>query len=221
MADYYDIEDRGDGSFRVTPQDNPGCGSVIAFFIFIIIAGFFVTHCDNAKSTTDSSGSTSESYYIEYEETFLGDSSPLPNAEENSTKLFDLSPARIKQDTINILSFSKYEHTDLDGYLYKDCYLLLCDGNDYCVSYKLNGEYTKLTGRLHAQNEGCICWLEFYSGDSLIYKTPHLSEDNVSCDIEIDITDVDLLSIYFCSDLSVDSLWTSGWLISEDFIISK
>ena len=211
MADYYDVEVKSDGSMRVTPRENAGCGTVVGVIILMLILSIIFSFSDDSSdlSYTEANNhqkdnSVENGYRIDALADLTGE-----------VDIFDAPVSKINQGGIEIVSYSSYEHTDLDGDLHRGCYMLLCEGEDYYVSYKLNGKFSKLTGRLYAQTAGAKCWLEFYNGSTLIYSTPYLSEIDVSCTVNIDVSDIDVLTIYLCSD---DDF---GWLIAKDFVLSE
>lgn len=54
MADYYDVEEKKDGSYKVTPRNNSGCLSTVVGVIFLILIVFFIVRCSSDGSSSNS-----------------------------------------------------------------------------------------------------------------------------------------------------------------------
>ncbi len=106
---------------------------------------------------------------------------------------------------------------DLDGWRHKDCYSVLCtydEGIDACFTrWELDGAYNTLCGTICLRDKS-VNWLEFYDGNDLIYTTDKISEENTSTSFEIDVRDVEYLTMYCYSD-------QVSWIIADDIILTK
>lgn len=208
MADYYEVESNGRGGYTVTPRENSGCLPAIIFVLIVAIVSLF-SQCSGKNNYSDN-GSSGE---------YAKDSSLVSMVgADGKLALFSAPYSRSMDNGITLVSDS-YDHTDLEGRTHDKCYVLLCDGDQCGVIYELDGAFSKLTGELYAQNEGTVCWLEFYDGDSLLFSTEKLSEDNPSCHVNVNVSNVNLLTIYFCSEDMGNPMYDSGWLITENFIL--
>ena len=45
--------------------------------------------------------------------------------------------------------------------------------------------------------------------------------DNPSCRVNVNVSNVEFLTIYFCAENMGNPMYDSGWLITENFIIRK
>lgn len=208
MADYYEVESNGRGGFTVTPRNNSGCLPAI-IFVLIVALVFLFSQCGGKENFSNNSSSVEN----------MKDNSLVSMVGADGTlALFSAPYSRSMDSGIELISDS-YDHTDLDGRTHDKCYVLLCKGNNQGVVYELDGAFSKLTGELYAQNAGTVCWLEFYNGDSLLFSTEKLSEDNPSCHVNVNVSNVNFLTIYFCSEDMENPMYDSGWLITENFIL--
>lgn len=131
---------------------------------------------------------------------------------KRSVNLFDLPVYSSKADMIYYCA----EDTDADGWKHTDCYCIA--GLDYenWLRYEVNGNYTTISGNLYASysNYGSG-WLEFYDGENFLAATPKISSENTSTEFEIDITNVEYLTVRSCSNTS------QYWMIADDILLTK
>ena len=208
MADYYDVEPNGRGGFTVTPQENSGCLPALIFALIVAIVCLF-NQCSGGHTT----GATSS------------DEAPINNSIINQVdangelSLFSIPYSRSMDKGVELVSGGKYDHTDLDGRTHPKPYVLNCEGfHEQGLVYNIEGAFSQLTGELYAQNEGTECWLEFYNGDSLLFVTEKLSDNNTSCHVNVNVSNVELLTIYLCSEIEGRGhMQQQGWLIAENF----
>ena len=208
MADYYEVESNGRGGYTVTPKENSGCLPAIIFVLIVAIVSLF-SQCGKKSDYSNNSSSV---------ENVKDNSLVSMVSADGKLALFSAPYSRSMDSGIELISDS-YDHTDLEGRTHDKCYMLLCKGDQQGVVYELEGAFSNLTGELYAQNEGTVCWLEFYNGDSLICSTEKLSEDNPYCYVSVNVSNVDLLTINFCSEDMGNPMYDSGWLITENFIL--
>ncbi len=78
MADYYEVQSRGDGSYTVTPRENSGCLTGIGIVVFVLILGLFgrwfgwfdSSSTDGSHTNTQGTSFNSSNVYLSEEEQF-------------------------------------------------------------------------------------------------------------------------------------------------------
>lgn len=104
----------------------------------------------------------------------------------------------------------------MDGWKHEDCYQICGTDQEAWIRYELNGKYTMARGNLYDLNASVGSgWLEFYDGDDLLAITPRGDRTTTAVDFEIDITDVQFLTVHFCAAES------GTWFIADDIILTN
>lgn len=137
---------------------------------------------------------------------------------KRSVNLFDLPVYSNKNAIDGVLNKFSYasEATDVDGWKHEDCYQICGTDQEAWMRYELNGKYTMARGNLYDLNaSGGSGWLEFYDGDDLLVITPRGDRTTTAVDFEIDITDVQFLTVHFCAAES------GTWFIADDIILTN
>lgn len=158
MADYYDVESNGDGSYTVTPRDNPGCLSVFGVIIFILVFGAILTRCNNNSNPSSNANQTNQSSQ------HSSQSSQVPVSDY--MWLTDLSP--ISEDSLTSHNF--YDTTSNVGSNLTHC--LRTGTKSYggtgegWIEYYIGRNYEYLTGYLAITEE---FYDTKYTGNLVIY----------------------------------------------------
>ena len=137
---------------------------------------------------------------------------------KRSVNLFDLPVYSNKNAIDGVLNKFSYasEATDVDGWKHEDCYQICGTDQEAWMRYELNGKYTMARGNLYDLNaSGGSGWLEFYDGDDFLAVTPRVDRITTAVDFEIDITDVQFLTVHFCAAES------GTWFIADDIILTN
>ena len=147
---------------------------------------------------------------------------PNSNNETNNTAEKPNEPQRIKQGNLfdlPIYSETDYYKNSLDhcfsfcssvedarGYKHNDCYVIkVHSGNRSWIRYELNGNYKTLCGTFYRDKPSFsgysdASWIEIYDGDEWIYTTDKLTENNQTIELNLDISGVQYLTLYFRSE---------------------
>lgn len=108
------------------------------------------------------------------------------------------------------------EETDVDGWKHTDCYMICGSTSEAWARYEVNSKYTTVSGRIYdANSAGGSGWLEFYDGEDFLAATPKVDNETTSIEFEIDITDVEYLTVHFRSTK------VGTWMIADDIVLTK
>lgn len=194
MADYYDIESKGDGSYTVTPRDNPGCFSVIGFILFVLIIGFFVTRCDSGSSDSSSNNQANTSTFALQ--------TPQQTTQEVDLGyiwLTDLSP--INNDRLYAESF--YDTTSNVGSELTHCLrtgtMSYGGSGEGWIEYYIDGDYKYLTGCMAITQDffdtKYIGTLIIYADGTEIYRVDEMIAGDTPINFQINVSNVERIRI--------------------------
>lgn len=110
-----------------------------------------------------------------------------------------------------------WDATDINGDTHNNCYYLHCSEFDEYYAYNIGRGFSTLSADLYAAEEDCVCWIEVYGNNSLLYSSPKLSENNASCSFTINVENIETIIIY----PKTDNGYKGGSIITEGFILSK
>lgn len=134
---------------------------------------------------------------------------------KRSVNLFDLPVYSYKDGYVDSLCY-RAEETDADGWKHKDCYIICGSEYERWYRYELNGKYSTASGAIYDYaSSGSSGWLEFYDGEDFLAATPKVDNETTSIEFEIDITDVEYLTVHF---RSTDA---GTWMIADDIVLTK
>lgn len=134
---------------------------------------------------------------------------------KRSVNLFDLPVYSYKDGYVDSLCY-RAEETDVDGWKHKDCYIICGSEYERWYRYELNGKYSTVSGIIYDYaSSGGSGWLEFYDGEDFLAATSKVDNETTSIEFEIDITDVEYLTVHF---RSTDA---GTWMIADDIILTK
>lgn len=137
---------------------------------------------------------------------------------KRSVNLFDF-PMYSDKDVINGAVDKlvyRSEEIDVDGWKHNDCYMICGSTSEAWARYEVDGKYTTVSGNLYdANSAGGSGWLEFYDGEDFLAATPKVDNETTSIEFEIDITDVEYLTVHFRSTKA------GTWMIADDIVLTK
>ncbi len=211
--------------------------SVIAIILLVLLYGCASQNqiCNHSYYLSNySAGSGSVNGYNEYTCSNCGNSyreiipaksaSSDDNTEledltrKKAVSLFDLpvySDKNVFSSAVNSLSYCS-EKTDVDGWKHTNCYQFCGSPHECWVRYELDGKYNTLSGKIFDYNdEGGTGWLEFYDGEDFVATSPKIGEGTSSAEFEIDISDVQYLTVHF------RATEVGTWMIADKLIVSK
>lgn len=137
---------------------------------------------------------------------------------KQSVNLFDM-PAYSDKDvlsgSVGLLEYES-EAIDVEGWKHSDCYRICGSKYEAWVRYELDGKYSTIFGKLYDANDsGGSGWLEFYDGDDFLAATPKVDSTSTSAEFEIDITDVEFLTVHFRATEA------GTWMIADDIVLTR
>ena len=134
---------------------------------------------------------------------------------KHSVNLFDLPVYSCEDGYVDSLCY-RAEETDVDGWKHKDCYIICGSEFERWYRYELNGKYSTVSGTIYDYaNSGGSGWLEFYDGKDFMAATPKVDNETTSIEFEIDITNVEYLTVHFRSTEA------GTWMIADDIVLTK
>ena len=195
LVDYTDATTSANGYQKFTCSN---CGNS---YQEVIPVKEVSTHEEGSKNTTDIPEETTPDL-----------------TRKRSANLFDF-PMYSDKDVINgAVDKLVYcsEETDVDGWKHNDCYKICGSTSEAWARYEVDSKYTTVSGKIYdANSAGGSGWLEFYDGEDFLAATPKVDNETTSIEFEIDITDVEYLTVHFCSTEA------GTWMIADDIILMK
>jgi hypothetical protein len=219
-ADYMDeveVIDNGGGNYTVRNKDTSDGVGLIVGVIVVIVVFVFIGILEGLMEIGNKLEESANVGLSELE---------ILAKDNNSIDLFSAPCDGGVNYTYNsglgddtLLKRSQTYYSDFNGERHVNCYSIFCKNDNSYFAWMVNGSFSTLSGNLYAAKNEMPCWIEIYGDGKLLYTSPQLSGEQVSCTFSIRLEGVSQLTI--CPRASGTASAESGWLITDGFTLSK